>query len=292
MKILVIGAAGFIGSNLIHRLIKQEISHVGIDNLRFGYRENLPPICNFVKQDQKEIDAATMHTHGYDVMVHVACSNIIYAMENPVQTMINNAVNTIQVMSRFKGKIVYTSTASVYGNSRSIPTYESDRIRLSNAYDTSKRIVEQYLQARGNFTTLRLSNVYGPRQRPENPYCGVIGKFMEQFRDNKPITIFGDGQQTRDYTYVLDVIDAIMEAIQAKPLETELNIATGKETSVMELAELIAGKQYDFRFVPARRIDKIERRCLHIANARRLLNWKPKYTLQEGIDQTMKFLSQ
>lgn len=290
MKCLITGAAGFVASNLSHA-IQNDYKVTNVDSLRFGFKENLPEGCDFIQSDYNFLSEEYLGL--FDVMVFCATSNIIYAMEHPLDTIKNNSVNAIEFLNKFKGKIIYTSTASVYGNADEFPTKENAEIKLTNSYDTSKRIVELYLQQRGNYTTLRLSNVFGARQRPENPYVGVLGKFIDCAIAGKPMEIYGTGNATRDYSSVDDVTDAIIKAIEFPALNTEINIATGIETSINDLGKMVwkaVDKPQQYTRKEPRKIDIIERRCLDIYKAKELLGWQPKISLDEGIKLTMDWM--
>lgn len=288
MKILITGAVGMIGANLCHRLNERSYEFIACDNLSFGRIENTEGKYPIIKCDFKEIPQSTLDQ--FDILIHLATSNIIYAMTEPIETFKNNALETMKLFNRFKGKIIYTSTASVYGNADLFPTPEKAEIKLSNPYDTSKYIAEWYLRTRGNFTTLRLSNVYGRFQDQSSPYCGVLGKFIDKYLEGKPFTIYGDGTATRDYTYVEDVVNAIIDCIELESLNIEINIATGVETNVIDLTNMIDLKSV-FKMMPSRSIDAIQRRCLDISKAKQLLGWEPKTSLQEGIKQLIKIKS-
>lgn len=291
MKILIIGAAGFVGANISLRIRESHHDLSLVDDLSFGYRDNLPKEAKLIEKDFNELDTEFVNKH--DLMIFAACSNIIYAMTEPEKTMQNNAINTVALFKKFKGRIIYLSTASVYGQADSFPTHETAIPKLSNSYSTSKYIAEMYLHGRGNYTTLRLSNVYGPLQRPENPYCGVLGRFIDKATLNEQMIIYGTGKDTRDYTYVDDVIDAVMLAINKPALNTEINIATEIETSILELAhavrEAVDITKWKLKFTDARKIDTIHRRCLSNDRARKLLEWWPKTPLSEGIRETVKY---
>src|SRR5574343_89264 len=206
--IFVTGIAGFIGSNLANELHDRGYTVKGCDNLQFGYPDNLNDDIYCTRQGFEEL--STDNINQFDTLVHCACANIIYSQENPIDTFKTNALKTIQLFERFEGKIIYTSTASVYGNAESLPTKEIDPLNVYNAYDQSKLISEYYLQKRGNYTTLRLSNVYGKNQRPENPYAGVVAKFIECIKNCDPVNIIGDGLDKRDLTYYKATIDATL----------------------------------------------------------------------------------
>lgn len=288
MKYFITGICGFVGSNLANELHRRGYKVAGCDTLQFGLAENISDNIFHTTDDFAELIYA--YINSFDVLIHCATSNIIFAQQNCLETFNNNALNTIKMFERFKGKIIYTSTCSVYGNADIFPTPEVEDIRVSNAYDTSKYIAELFLKQRRNYTTLRLSNVYGIRQRPENPYCGVLGKFIQSALKNEPLKIFGDGNATRDYTYVGDVVDAIIKAIDMEALNMEINIATSVETSINVLGKLVwqtVNKVQKYSRVEPRSIDGISRRCLDISRAEKLLNWKPETSLEDGVKRTV-----
>lgn len=291
MKIFVSGIAGFIGSNFANKM--HDLGHEvgGCDNLIFGYEENVNKEIAWERIGFQHVDSN--YLNEFDVVVHIACVNIIYAMKYSQMTFKTNGFDSIKFIDKFKGKVVYTSTSSVYGQSDSFPTTEDSGVKLSNAYDQSKSILENYLVLRGNYTTLRLSNVYGTNQRPKNPYCGVVGRFLGNMIEDKPIHINGDGSDTRDYTYIDDVVRALRIACTNKAQNTEINIGTGVETSSFKLASAIRdtiGSKSEIIFTVKRDIDKINRRCLDIKRAKELLSWKPIYDLQTGIEETIKWM--
>lgn len=292
MKPLITGAAGFIGSNLCNWLHEHNIPFVAVDNLSFGKRESLHSDIELVEKDFINISQEDIDNWGCDMLIHLATSNIIYAVNHPAETFINNAIKSRYLFSCFPGnKIIYTSTASVYGQADLFPTPEDATKKPYNAYDSSKLVAEYYLQDRMNYTTLRLSNVYGPGQSPVNPYCGVLGKFIALFKMGRPFRVFGEGKATRDYTHVDDVVRAIYIAMQTPALDTEVNIATGIETSVEELMHLVAGDSPDKTHYAERDIDRITRRCLSIEKAERLLGWQPVISIKAGIASTIESFS-
>jgi UDP-glucose 4-epimerase len=287
-RILVIGSLGFIGSNICNELDKQRYSVKGIDNLFFGYIENSQE--NNI--DHREVclsELTRLDLNKFDIIVSSFCSNIIYAIDKPIETYKNNVVNAIKCFSKFDGKIIYLSTSSIYGNPCVIPTPETEPESVINAYDTSKYIIEEYLKTRGNYTTLRLSNVYGEYQRPENPYCGVIGRFIDNKLHGYQTIIYGNGKDTRDFSYVGDVVNAVIKTIETKNLDTEINIGTGIETSINDLIKLIEIDHY--KLIDKRQIDGINRRCLDISKAKKLLNWEPKISLKEGLLKTIDWIN-
>jgi UDP-glucose 4-epimerase len=267
--IFITGCAGFVGSNLINSYDRDVW---GCDSLEFGYKESVK-VNTWSKCDMDGISEYFLR--NFDIMVHLATANIQFAADNHIKTFNINAHKTIELFKRFNGKIIYTSTASVYGNNLMLPTREKDDINLRGAYDMSKYIVENYLRLRGNYTTLRLSNVYGNidtfRQYPN---------VVEKFTRSDVIEITGDGKDTRDFTHISDVIAAIKAAIALPAFNTEINISSGVETSINELAEMF-GKP--IIHIPERSIDGINRRWLDNTRAKELLNWTPKVVLKDYI---------
>lgn len=288
--IYITGAAGFVGSNLVMAMKNYSQTVVPIDNLAFGNANNLPAQAGLEVVDFNEI-----LKHGgkpHDILVHLATTNLIYSISNPVPTFINNAQNTLDLFRRFRGRIIYTSTASVYNNAEQMPTKESAPIKTYTAYDTSKRIAEQYLMCRGNYTTLRLSNVYGPHQLPSNPYSGVIGKLINCALTGTTFKIYGDGENTRDYTFIEDVVEALQKAIQMPPANTEINLGTGEETSTRELIRMVGqltGRKIKITQEPEREIDCIKRRCMDVTRAKKILFWEPSTHIGSGLIKTIEW---
>ncbi|MBW2988090.1 NAD-dependent epimerase/dehydratase family protein, partial [Candidatus Woesearchaeota archaeon] len=192
-------------------------------------------------------------------------------------------------------KFVFTSSAAVYGNSPKLPKREDMLPMPISPYAASKLgvehacIVYNYLY-RLNFVCLRVFNVYGPRQDPSNQYSGVISKFMQAALSNKPLIIYGDGTQTRDFVYVVDVVDALQRAATAR-VNGVFNIATGNATPIQRLAKLViklTGSKSSIKHLPRREGDVRASRA-SIAKAKRLLGWKPKIGLEQGLGYTIEW---
>jgi nucleoside-diphosphate-sugar epimerase len=289
-KILVLGAAGFIGTNICERLMYNESYYlVGIDNLKFGCKmPNVHDNFDFIVGDINTMDIN--YVNNFDIVISSYCSNIIYASKHPVDTYINNVIKFINTLSKYNGKIINLSTSSLYGNPKYFPTPEISITNTSNAYDTSKYIIEEYLKIRGNYTTFRLTNVFGKYQRPESEYSGVISRFIYNKYLKKDVIVNGNGEDTRDFNYVSNVIDAIISAIEKDSFNTEINIGTGKEISINKLLSILEIK--DIEYVAKRKIDGISRRCLDISKAKELLGWEPKISLAEGLELTGKWIKE
>ena len=283
MKIAITGGLGFVGSNIAKRLAPEHETTI-IDDLSFGSLDNITKNCAIQMARFQDVDF-----EDYDILIHCATSNIIYAQDHPIETFKNNAIDTIELFERFKGYIIYTSTASVYGQQKSLPTKECAELYFSNAYDVSKYVAEIYLRMRGNYTTLRLSNVYGSGQLPSNPYCGVIGRFIDDVINQRELTIYNTGMQTRDFTYIDDVVDAIELCLETN-FDAEINISGGEEISVEQLStyiHMILDEPIRARYIEGRSIDGITRRWLDCHNAEMLLGWKPKTRLKQGLKKTI-----
>lgn len=297
MRIFITGIAGFVASNVANRL--HELGHdiYGVDNLVFGCKENLHPD---IKWDVRCISTITKgELNDYDVLLHMACSNIVFAINDPITTFNTNSVKSMEAIDKFGfyGKVVYTGTSSIYGNAVDIPTKEDAIINLTNAYDNSKYATELYLKERGLYTTLRLSNVYGRNQRQYGNVRGVIFGVLHSALQGIPIEINGDGTQTRDFTYIDDAVEAIITACLSQPLYTEVNIGTGKETSVNEVAEmavyiasLFGVNRSEITYIPRRGNDSVDRRCLSIVRAKNMLKWSPSTSLYKGMLETAEWM--
>jgi UDP-glucose 4-epimerase len=304
-KVLVTGGAGFIGSNLVSKLVPEGAAVTVLDDLFTGDLNNIECMrdITFIKGSVTDFDLVEDLVKSADIVFDLACRNIIVSTQRPREDFNVNVGGMLNILIAAKKygieMIVYSSSASVYGNARYLPVNEDDRITILNPYAASKLAAENYCMAFYEsydipVTVLRCSNVYGTKQSPSNPYCGVVSKFFDSVLKDHPPEIHGDGEQTRDYTYVDDVVEATMlAALSPKAVGEVLNIATGKETSVRELANLvleISGKNMKPIFIDRRDIDNIRRRVLNIEKVRKNLKWIPTTTLQDGLKETYKWL--
>ena len=289
-RILITGGAGFVGSNIANRLaVNNQVTVV--DDLSFGNKDNLLKSVPMVKMDFNDLTEEDLK--GYGILIHCATANINYAITNPIDTFKINALNTIDLFNRFKGRIIYTSTSSVYGQADKFPTNETAEERVFNSYDQSKLIAEKYLQLRGNYTTLRLSNVYGVNQRPDNKYAGVVAKFIYDMLNGDAVSIYGDGLATRDYTYISDVVTAVEMVVGRYALNKEYNISGGNEISTFMLAMNIAdlmGIPLKVKYIEKRRIDRIARRFLDASLSAYDLGWNANVRLDEGLLHTIEWI--
>jgi len=304
-KVLVTGGAGFIGSNLVDALVNEGAQVTVLDDLFTGRKENIRNFkaIHFVDGSVTDYDLVASLVKKAELIFNLAVRNIIVSTVSPRLDFQVNAGGTFNVLQAAKDygieRLIYASSASVYGNPRYIPINEDDRLYALNPYAASKLTGENYCTAfyetyGVSVTVLRYSNVYGINQSPENPYCGVISKFFNNLMNKKAPQIHGDGEQTRDFTNVHDVVEATLLAAQNPKAEGEIfNVSSGKEISVNDLAEkmiLMTGYPGMPQYVNRRDIDNIRRRVLNIEKIRRVLRWIPTTTLRDGLHETYKWL--
>jgi UDP-glucose 4-epimerase len=303
--ILVTGGAGFVGSNLVRRLIEKGARVTVLDDFFTGKLSNLSGLegrYDLVKGSVTDRGLVMDAVSRVNTVFHLAARNIIASTRNPLEDFQTNIGGTLNILLAAREhrteRIVYTSSVSVYGNPKYLPINEDDRISLLTPYAVSKYGGEGYCQAFYEsyglpVAVVRYSNVYGPWQDPANPYCGVIAKFIDKVKAGLPPEVHGDGQQTRDFTFVEDAVDATLVAAISPKAEGEVfNVGTGIETSVNQLASLVAGlygRDCEPAHIDRRDIDNIRRRVVNIEKIRRLLRWTPSTTLSQGLKKTREW---
>lgn len=289
MRAVVTGGAGFIGSHVAEALLARGDEVTVIDNLASGKRENVPAGASLVEHDVRqplEIDA--------DVVFHLAAqADVRVSVDDPVYDAAVNVLGTIHVLEAARAvgaRVVFASTGgAIYGECER-PAREGDPLRPLAPYGNSKLCGEHYLAVYNRLygtghVSLRYGNVYGPRQDPHGE-AGVVAIFLNRLREVRPLTVFGDGRQTRDYVYVSDVVNATLRAAERDG--GVFNVGTGRETSVLELAELCgqaADVQPEFDFAPARP-GEIERSSLDPELASRELAFQAETDLDRGLRET------
>ncbi|RLF89683.1 nucleoside-diphosphate sugar epimerase [Thermococci archaeon] len=295
--IVVTGGAGFIGSHIAEALAEGN-DVIVIDNLYSGKLENVPENVKFINADVRDFEAISDIVREADYVFHEAAQiSVDESVRNPVFTEEVNVIGTLNVLMALtegNGKLIFASSAAVYGDNPNLPLKESEAPSPISPYGVTKLAGEHYCRVFYEIygvptVVLRYFNVYGPRQ--SSAYAGVISIFMRNAIKNEPLTIFGDGKQTRDFIYVKDVVEANLLVAKKKRAEGEVfNVATGKETSVLELALKIidlSGASSSIVFAPPRPGD-IRRSVADISKLRKL-GFSPKYSLEEGLKETFEW---
>jgi UDP-glucose 4-epimerase len=298
-RILVTGGAGFVGSAVTRRLVDAGARVTVLDDLFTGKADAVPTGATLVNGSVTDVALVNELVSDHSLVLHLAARNIIASTANPLDDFATNIGGTLNILLAARAskvdRVVYSSSASVYGNPRTIPINEDDPLWTLSPYAVSKLGGENYCTAFSEsyglrVATVRYSNVYGPGQRPDNPYSGVVSKFLVQAHTGQPISVHGDGEQTRDYTYIDDAVDATLAAAVHPRAEGEIfNVGTGIETSVNRLATAIGealGVDVDIQHIDRRDIDNIRRRVVNIEKIRRMLRWTPQWTLERGLIET------
>ena len=301
--ILVTGGAGFVGGGVVRRLLAAGARVTVLDDLFTGRPETVPAEVRFVEGSVTDREIVDRLVGEAELVFHMAARNIIASTKNPRDDFATNIGGTLNVLMAARdagtARVVYTGSTSVYGNPRTIPINEDDPIVPLSPYAVSKLGGEHYCLAFAEsygtpIAVVRYSNVYGEGQRPDNPYCGVVSKFFASAYEGRPLQVHGDGEQTRDFTYVDDAVDATLLAGIAPRAEGEVfNVGTGIETSVNELARRIGaavGRDVEIEHIDRRDIDNIRRRVVNIEKARRMLRWSPQVGLDRGLELTARWL--
>jgi UDP-glucose 4-epimerase len=304
-RILVTGGAGFVGGALVRRLVDMGARVTVLDDLFTGKLETIPTSVQFVDGSVTDQDLVRELVAEHSLVFHMAARNIIASTQNPRDDFETNIGGTLNVLMAAResqpDRVVYTSSTSVYGNPRSIPINEDDGLVLLSPYAVSKLGGENYCMAFYEsyglpVAVVRYSNVYGPGQRPDNPYCGVVSKFFASAMAGEQLLIHGDGEQTRDFTYIEDAVDAtLLAAIHPRAEGEVFNVGTGIETSVNGLAAGVGralGREVTVNHIDRRDIDNIRRRVVNIEKIRRMLHWAPNATHANGLQATAEWLKE
>ena len=299
MKCLVTGAAGFIGSNLVDELVSQGHKVIAVDNFIAGSKKNLRKSIkkiNFKKIDITDLNKLKNSDLNKDIdwVFHLAgLADIVPSIQNPIDYIDTNVTGTLNVLELFRKKkikkFIYAASASCYGVPKKFPTTENDQIDPQHPYALSKYLGEELVMHWGKVygmpnISLRFFNVYGPRSRTTGAYGAALGVFLAQKLNKKPLTIVGSGNQTRDFIFIKDLVDAIIKAAKSKVTNSIFNLASGKEQKVNDLAKLISKKRVK---IP-RRPGEPFRSIASISKIKKALKWKPKIDLKQGISILMK----
>lgn len=294
---LVTGGAGFIGTNLVKRLKKDGYKVRVLDNFSGGrFPDRIQPEVEYIEGDIRNMEDLENAIEGIDGIFHIAAqSNIPYSLKHPQETNENNIVGTLNVLMTAKKaglkKVIYSSSSSVYGDQPVFPVREDLWPKPISPYGLQKLVGEEYCRIFSNIyclptISLRYFNVYGPYLDLDGAYAAVVGKFLLQRKHNKPLTVYGLGNYRRDFTHVVDVVEANILAMQASDINNGevFNIGGGDPHSILELAELIGGT---IEYLPERRGD-IKYSGADIKKAKKIIGWKPKIKLSDGIADLKK----
>ncbi len=305
-KVVVTGGCGFIGSNLTAELAKE--NHVTVlDNLSYGRADNLAGLSKknvrFVKGDITDYKLLEKVLKNKDYVFHqAAMASVAESWEKPKEANEVNVTGTQNVLraavkNRVK-KVIFASSSSVYGVPKKVPIPENSEKTPLSPYGAAKLIGEHYcriyMEAYGLPTvSLRYFNVYGPKQNPDSPYAAVIPRFIRCGSESKPFEIYGDGEQTRDFIYVKDLVSVAILAAECKKCEGEaLNVGSGEKTSIKQLGEKISellGREFKARYLPPR-LGDIKSSLADVSKMKSLLGFKPAFSLERGLSETIKYL--
>ena len=304
-KCLVTGGAGFIGSNLAERLIGDGVQVRVLDNLSTGLMENIEPFLGdieFKQGDVRDLDTLQEVMGGVDVVFHqAAVVSVPQSVEDPIEAAMVNDLGTLHILeaARRTGvrRVVFASSCAVYGDLPQLPKRENMQTRPLSPYAASKLHGETYAVLYSDLygletVCLRYFNVYGPKQDPTSPYSGVISIFMDKAVQSELPTIFGDGEQFRDFVYVADVVQANLLAAHRENIAgAVINVGTGSSVTVNNLWENIsqfAGVEGEPERAEKRPGD-IRESVADISLARELLAYEPHYSFKEGLELTWEW---
>lgn len=307
MRAVVTGGAGFIGSHLVDRLVTNGHDVFVLDNFSTGTTRNLSEVrhsrnVEIIRADIRRISRSSLkRLRRVDGVCHFAAlTSVVDSIKDPIHTSDVNVIGTLRVLEAAQAlrteRVIFASSAAVYGSSETFPVTETARLAPISPYGASKAASELYCKSFEEnhgieAVSLRYFNLYGPRQT-SGQYSGVISIFARRLIRGRPLTIFGDGSQTRDFVFVKDAVDGTVAALtEGTPRSRVFNIASGKETTVLDLARTmqeITGTKLDLEFKPARR-GEIRRSVADITRAQTELGFRPSTTLQDGLSATIEW---
>ena len=297
-KSIVTGGAGFIGSNLVDRLVEEGHKVIVIDNFVSGKKDNLShhskKNVKIIKSDISNNRKLYKHFKGVNYVFHLAgLAEIVPSIENPRKYFMNNTLGTLNILEAAKQvkikKFIYAASSSCYGTPKKIPTRETDKIDTKHPYAFTKFLGEEAVIKYANFFRMpniscRFFNVYGPRLNRTSQYGAVFSNFLTQKKRHKPLTIVGNGRQTRDFIHVDDLTNAFVILAKSNLKNKIYNLGSGKETSINKIASTIGGKKI---FISKRPGDP-NRSCANISKIKKHIRWQPKISINEGIRRLFK----
>jgi UDP-glucose 4-epimerase len=299
VKVLVTGGGGFIGSNLVRALVERGDDVRVLDNFSTGNRANLADLVDdveIVEGELRSYERVHAATRGVEVVFHQgALPSVPRSVQDPLTTSAVNVEGTLNVLlaARDEGirRVVFASSSSVYGNSDELPRVETQNPDPISPYGVSKLAAERYCVSFARVypletVALRYFNVFGPNQDPTSQYAAVVPRFVTAIGEERPVSVYGDGDQKRDFTFVTNVVEANLVAASAANVSGRvLNVATGRGTSVNELADTIGGvlgKDVEREYFGERAGD-VRDSWADVSRARELLAWEPRIDLEAGL---------
>jgi UDP-glucose 4-epimerase len=303
MKALVTGGSGFIGSNLVRALLERGDDVRILDNFSTGYRANLAEVeddVELVEGELRSYERVHNAVRGVEVVFHQgALPSVPRSVQDPLTTSAVNVEGTLNVLLAARDedvrRVVFASSSSVYGNSGVLPRVESSAFDPIAPYAVAKLAAERYCVSFSRVyaietVALRYFNVFGPRQDPTSQYAAVVPRFIEAISSGRPVSIYGDGTQSRDFTYVANVVQANLLAAGAEGVSgAVLNVATGTPVTVNELAHTIGRlleRQVDVQYLPSRAGD-VRHSWADLSETQRLLGYEAVVGLEEGLRRTL-----
>lgn len=308
MRYLVTGGAGFIGSNTVDELVRRGHGVVVLDDLSAGKEENLVEIRNkitFVKGSVTDLEAVQKAMHQSDYVIHLAArTSVPRSVKDPLETNKINVEGTLNVLVAARDnkvkRIVLAASSSAYGETPTLPKHEAMQPLPISPYGVSKYVCELYAQTFGRCyglenVSLRYFNIFGPRQDPDSPYSGVLSRFAAAFLEEEQPVVFGDGEQTRDFTYVDNAVQANLLACEAPTASgCVFNIGTGDRISLNQTLQQfrrISGKKLEAKYEPPREGD-IRDSQADISKAVEFLGYQPTVRFEEGLERTFEWYRQ
>ena len=297
-KSIITGGAGFIGSNLTDHLVRIGHKVIILDNFVSGKKSNLShhkrKNVKIFKTDISKSKNLDRYFKGADYVFHLAgLAEIIPSIKNPKKYFVNNVLGTVNVLEAAKKvnikKFIYAASSSCYGTPKKIPTSEKEKIDLKHPYALTKFMGEELVMKYASLfrmpnISFRFFNVYGPRLNTSGQYSAVMGNFLSQTKNKKPLTIVGNGKQTRDFIHVDDLANAFIKIIKSKLIKKIYNLGSGKRTSINTIAKIFGGKR---KFIPLRPGEP-KNSLANISKLKKDINWKPKISIEKGIEKLLQ----
>jgi UDP-glucose 4-epimerase len=305
MKYLVTGGAGFIGSHIVEELLDRDHEVIVLDNLHTGSIKNIEPFfqkksVSFIEGSITDLKLLKGLFNDIDGIFHeAAIPSVPRSLKNPLVTNENNVTGTLNVLlaARDTGikRVIFASSSSVYGDTPVLPKHEEMKPNPKSPYAVSKLCGEYYCRVFSDLygiktSVLRYFNIFGPRQDPTSEYSAVIPKFISRILRNESPVIYGDGTQTRDFTYVKDVVHANIKAMESNS-EGIFNVAYGSRTSLNDLARIIMeiqGVTIDIKYEVPRQGD-VHDSLADISAAKKVFKYTPAYTVKTGLMETIQW---